>query len=667
MPDLPSATTRTSDESGGLATGTELCFVWAPVKTLADNTPRIYYSAQAAYDAHGYAPGIDYGALHVQETGYPFCLVPLPITTQGTVGRIDTSGNTDTCVVSIATAAGGALEETDGELKVVNGGTIGTDQILFDLTLDGGRTWQPLRLGTANSKTIPYVGLVLSFAAGDLTAGETVITWHSTAPLAGATDIAAAKTKLAAQMRLGRRWLLVGDLSLDTGVSAAFKTAVDGYETGNERYVLAKAQLRDRQPQATMSKTTVRMSGTPTVTFANSGDADTITRNDAGSFITDGFVAGDLITVTGAAVGGNNITAKAVANVAASVLTFGSDTTLTNEGPKAGCTLTGTPSITFAEAGAADTITRSRGSWFDDGFRDGDIVTIADSVSNDLTTTVGVTITSATVMTLGDVADDLAAEVIGESTVTITAGETDAAAVAALDTEFAAVTSDERYDLGYGRGAMTSPITGWQFRRPVQWADMLLSFQRDIRTTTWWKDLGPIHSRLSCGFDLNDANGNPYEHDERTDGGALAARFTCARTWGNGPVGAFIAQSLTRADDGSILGMSHNVDIANLAQTIVQSTTENFAGSTLVLEPADNAGKRVATAASLKAFEEKVNSELERYLLSNIGGEGQRASVAKWTAAVDDDLGVSDATLHGSLDLQLNGTLVHISTTVTVR
>jgi hypothetical protein len=195
---------------------------------------------------------------------------------------------------------------------------------------------------------------------------------------------------------------------------------------------------------------------------------------------------------------------------------------------------------------------------------------------------------------------------------------------------------------------------------------MLISFMRDIGKTTWEKDYNGI-SRLSCGFDLNDADGQPYEHDERTTQGALAARFTCARTWGNGPVGAFIAQSLTRADDGSILGMSHNVDVANLAQTICQATTENFAGATLVLEPADALGKRVATTASLKSFEEKVNAELERYLLSNIGGEGPRASVARWTAAVDDDLGVADATLHGSLDLQLNGTLVHISTVVTVK
>ena len=664
MASLPSATTRVDDESGGLATGTDLLTCWAPCATLADGTPRLYSSSQAIYDAHGYMPGLSYSALHFLETGKPILLVPLAIGTPGVVGRFNTAGRTGSSVVSIAVGASGSLEETDGELVALNSGTVGTTQLRFNLTLDGGRTWKEIRVGTASSYVIPYVGLTISLAGGTVVAGDTVLTWHSTAPIASGAAITAAKIKLAAQMRQARRWLLCGDLSLAAGI-AEYKAAADGYETANERYVLAKASLRDRQPVATMSKLTVRMAGSPTLTFANVSDSDTITRS-TGSFITDGFVAGDLVAVTGASTGGNNVTAAPIVNVAALVLTFGATTTLTNEGPTAGCTLTATPSLTFAEAGAADTITRSRGSWYDDGFRNGDIISISGTLLNNITTTVGLVVTSALILTLQDVADDLVAEVIGSASVTLTSGETDAACIATLDGLFATVTSDKRIDLGYGHGAMLCPVTGWKFRRPVQWADTLIAFKRDIGKTTWEKDHNGI-SRLGCGFDLNDADGQPYEHDERNTQGALAARFTCARTWGNGPVGAFIAQSLTRADDGSILGMSHNVDVSNLAQTICQATTEKFAGKTLVLEPADNAGKRVATDASLKAFQEKVNAELERYLLSNIGGEGPRASVARWTAAVDDDLGIADATLHGSLDLQVNGTLVHVSTVVKVK
>ena len=124
--------------------------------------------------------------------------------------------------------------------------------------------------------------------------------------------------------------------------------------------------------------------------------------------------------------------------------------------------------------------------------------------------------------------------------------------------------------------------------------------------------------------------------------------------------------SLTRATDGSILSYAHNVAVANVAQTVCQRTTERFAGQIIVLKPADGDGKRVATPESLNALAAKVNSDLSKNLLSNVGGEGQRASSAVWTPATDDDLGVADATLHGTLALGLNGTIVHIATTVAV-
>jgi len=312
-----------------------------------------------------------------------------------------------------------------------------------------------------------------------------------------------------------------------------------------------------------------------------------------------------------------------------------------------------------------DTITRSSGSWLTDGFRVGDNITIAGTSLNDKTTTAGLANVTALVITLG--ADDLVDESIRADLITITSGETKALFVAAMDAEFAPIDDAERIDLGLGRGGMISPVTGWKFRRPVQWADMILAFIEDVSQTTWHKDKGTIRGRIPAGFDLTDADGQPYEHDERVDGGALAARFTCARTWSNGPVGAFIAQSLTRATDGSILGYTHNMDVANLCQTIVQRVTENFAGATLILQEPEETGEKYATPESLAAFEGKVDDELARYLLSNIGGAGPRCSSVKWNAATDDDLGIADATLHGTCELNLKGTIVHISTTVAVK
>jgi len=666
MPSLPSATTRLQDESGGLATGSDLCVVLAPVATNDDHISRLFSSAQAIYDFHGYSPGLDFAAIYFQATGKPVMFGGLTIGTPGTVGRFNNSGNTGTSVVSVAAGGDGALDECDGVLKVTTGGTIGTNGIILSLSMDGGRTYVPVRLGTASSYTIPYVGQVLSFAAGTLVAGDTVLTWHSVAPIASGASVTDAKVALAAQTRQARRWLYESTISV-AGDLTEIKAAIDAYETTDERYALCKASLRDRLPYAEMSRITVGMTGAPSLTFAEVGaTGDTITRS-AGSWVTDGFVGGDRVTVTLSA--SNNIVDALVTTVSDLVLTL--DTTdLVDEGPVAGCVVTGSPGIIFAEVGATgDTITRSRGSWLDDGFRTDDNITIAGTASNDGTTTAGIDTVTALVITLDT--DDLVAEAIRADLITIEAGETAAAAVAALDTAMVTITSDERLDLGYGRGAMLSPVTGWKLRRPVSWADMILSYQRDFAETTWWKDLGSIDSRIPAGFDLTAPLGFPYaaagaasqayEYDARVTAGALAARFTCARTWGNGPAGAFIAQSLTRADDGSLLGMSHNVDVANLAQTVVQATTEKFAGQTLVLND-----DGTPTAASLKQFENKVNGQLRRYLLSNVGGYGPRASSAVWTAATDDDLSVADAVLNGSLALVLKGTIVHIATTVKV-
>jgi len=660
---LPNATTRLSVQSGGLVTGSDLLVVWAPVPDLADNTPRYYSSSADILTAHGYSQGLDYCALHFQETNKPVLFIPLPIDTAGTVGRFDSSGNTGTSVVTCAVGSDGSLEETDGILKVATngGGTIGTSQIVLSLSCDGGRTYKPVKLGTASSYTIPNVGLVLSFAAGTLVAGDTVLTWHSTAPLAGSSDIAAAKILLANQTKLARRWFYLGDNSV-SGDLTAIQSAVGTYETSNERYTLVKCSLRDRLPQAEMSTNTVSMT-TANVTFAEVGaTGDTITRA-SGSFITDGFLAGDRITVTGSS--SNNITDEKITNVSALVLTLDTGD-LAAEGPVAGVSITGKTEVQFDEVGATgDTITlgNARNSWLADGFRSGDILTIAGTASNNGTTAVIDTVT-ATVITLTSF--DLTDEDIGQDLITITAGETDAQAIANLDSAMSTISGDERMDLGYGRGSMLSPVTGWKFRRNVNWADNIAAYQRDMRTTTWWKDLGPLSGRIGAGFNLNDSTDQPYEHDERNTQGAIAAGFTCARTWGNGPAGAFIAKSLTRATTGTILTLTHNADVANLVQTIVQTTTENFAGQTLVLEPADENGKRVATTASLAKFESKVNKELARYVLSNIGGEGPRASVANWVAATDDDLGVADATLNGTCTLELNGTITQIATTVVV-
>jgi hypothetical protein len=106
-------------------------------------------------------------------------------------------------------------------------------------------------------------------------------------------------TGLKAKQFQSRSWLFVGDQSTLVGVEA-IEAAANAYETDKKRPIYAKAQLRDRK---ILESSRVRAALVPatdaTLTFAEvGGTGDTITRT-AGSFVTDGFQAGDYIRVTG--------------------------------------------------------------------------------------------------------------------------------------------------------------------------------------------------------------------------------------------------------------------------------------------------------------------------------------------------------------------------------
>lgn len=647
---LPSATTTITSTAVAPATGTDLIAVIAPVTTNADATPRVFANAAAVVALHGYNEGAEYVALHVRETRKPVLFVGIPIATPGAVSRKNVSGNSGTSVVDVAAGGSGTLAEVDGVVTVITGGTVGTDQIVIGVSLDGGRTTKRVRLGTANSYAIPSVGMTLSFAAGTLVAGDTALTWASSAPRGNQSGLEDAREALAAQQKQVRSWLIIGDLQSSSDADNVV-TEVNAYETASDRYVYARCGVRDRLPAAAMSRITVRMTGSPTVTFAEVGaTGDTITRS-SGSFVTDGFVAGDRITTTGSV--SNNFAGALITGVTALVLTLDTQD-LVAEGPVADVTITGSPGLTFTEVGATgDTLTRSRGSWLTDGFRVGDTLGISGTSSNNFTDG-DVTAVTATVITFGT--RDLTAEGVRSDAVTVTSGQTKAAWIAEQDAEYASVDDEPRIDLGAGRARKMSPLIGYELRRSVSWAASIREYQHDVHIPCWRKDDGSL-----SGWDLEDDNGELVEFDERVDGGALAGRFTCFRTWANGPTGTFIAQSLTRADDSSILSRTHNVAVANVAQTVCQAATESAIGQVLLLND-DGTAKQ----ESLLLLESRVDGELAVALLQD-RGEGARASGASWTASRDDVLNVPDAVLTGVLELTLNGTVEHIATSVRVQ
>lgn len=650
MPTLPSASVSVDAAAGALSTGEGFCVVYACVKTNADMTPRVYSSAKAILDQHAYSQGLDYSSCHLEETRKPIIFVGLPITTAGVAGSQDSVGMTGTSRPSLAAATGGYLEETEGSVTFTRAGTVGTDQLAFDLSLDGGVTTVPVKLGTASTYTIPYVGIVLSFGAGTVAVGDAFL-FRTTAPMWSGADLATARANLAAQQKLSRTWMAIGELANST-FGGYLVTQANAYETAHQRFVLVRGSVKDRgngrdeTPFGRMARNQKRMTGTPTLTFAEVGaSGDTCTR-DAGSWLTDGFVAGDYVEFTTAL----NTVSGVIASLSATVITMG--TTDFAAEVTAAATVVASPALTFAEVGPTlDTVTRSSGSWLDDGFAVGDVAAFTGTALNNVSGPISAL--TATVLTYGST--DLAAEVIGSRSVSCVKVQTMASWMTSAEAAFASIASEKRVDLSAGRTRRASPITGWSFRRPFAWGVSTREYQHSEHVAAWRKRDGTLGN-----YSMTNTEGTVVEFDERTDGGGLAAGFTVARTYGSGP-GTYCAMSLTRDAPDSLLSLSHNVQVTNIACTTVQRVTENAIGESLTLND-----DGTATDDALATIEERVNSALEIALLTT-GTEGPKASMAVWRANRDDILNVVDATLNGGLDLVLNGTLVHINTVVRVK
>ena len=650
MATLPSANNTLSNGLAAVADSSDLLIMIAPVASSADAVPRLFGSASALYAQHGFGGHIEYAALHGGASGKSILMVGVPIATAGVVGRENTSGNTGTSVSSVAAGGSGVLMEHDGIVRVATGGTVGTSQIVLELSLDGGRSYKRVRLGTSTSYAVPYFGITLSFTVGTLVAGDVVHTWHGTGPRSDASGWADAFAALEDQSKQARSILLIGDLQTDTE-AAAFLTLLNAYDTSVDRPTLARCSVLERLPLASLSYTTHRMSAA-SVTFAEVGaTGDTITRA-TGSFASDGFATGDILTISGSTSNNKTCAAKATLT-SATVFTLDTDD-LVDEGPVAGVTIVGEPSLTFSDA--ADTIVRSGGSpgsWLSDGFRVGDSITITGTVSNNGTFTV----TAATALTLTLEAGDLANEVIGATQVTIDAGQTKAAWLAAIDAEFASIDDEPLIDLSAGRAAGFVPFSQWSLRLPAAWAASLREYQHDLHIPVWAKALGPV------GWSLYDADDQLVEWDDRVDGGAAcAARFTSFRSWANGPEGAFLAESLTRALDASLLVQTHNLVVVNRARAVCQAATEYVIGRSLLL-----ASDGTASADSRKEIESFVNDLLAKDLLSDKKGEGPRCSNVTWVMAADDELNVPEPIVNGVLTVSLRGAIHTINTVTVVR
>src|SRR5580700_1252868 len=152
---LPQASLTLTESANAFGAGNGYIVVMAPVAQSADSVPRVFASTTGLLAQYNYAPGVDYCAMHFAETKTPVIFVGLPIATPGVVQRQDNSAVTGTSQVSIAVGSSGCMERMSGILTVSAGGTVGTSQIVFTLSCDGGESTQTVRLGTASSYIIP--------------------------------------------------------------------------------------------------------------------------------------------------------------------------------------------------------------------------------------------------------------------------------------------------------------------------------------------------------------------------------------------------------------------------------------------------------------------------------------------------------------------------------
>jgi hypothetical protein len=670
---IAAANTTIEEAAGGIPTGENLATFFIPVPLNADLEPTLFASDTLLEADHGWSQGVDFVSAFIQQTRKAALVVPMPIATEGTVGQLNMSGNSGASVVSIKTSTGGSLDRTQGRTWILKGGTVGVDQIRLQISLDGGRTRQQVRLGTATSYVIPRVGLELELAAGTLVDGEMVLSWVSTPPEIDDADLDTAREKLAEQRRQSRSWFLAKELSTPADV-LAWQAAASEYDTGDKRHVQALCYQRPNYTDGAfrvdgptrwrgrMSQTLVRMTGSPEITFTQGADPpnDTIAR-DAGSFVDEGFdgwdTVADWITVTGASDVGNNGSWQLESAVALT-LTLNVAGALTTKVDAEGVDIWAAPGLSFA----GSELKRGKGSWLVDGFAPGDMA-VAGTGSNDGDYEI-VSVTDKIIT----IATAFVAEEISSWGVTIYTYASYNSDHQAQDAAFATFTDDYHPELAYGYATWRSAMTGWVMRRPAALADLCRGFQVDLSETTWHNNDGPLGVPGGPKWGFLDGDGRPFEYDDRKYDLASDAGFTAMRTFAEDSSGLpYMSTSVTRNGSGGILDQTHYARVGNTARTVVQAVTIKFTGG--VFDTRTTSEGKFLTGEARNELKARVDQGLANALLGvTRRGEGPRVEKASWTPSADDNLdpAAGTPTITGVCELVVFGTIFQVNTVVRI-
>jgi hypothetical protein len=655
MATLPTARVLQATSGGGLAKGSIILCVMACTQN-GQLTARQYSRVQEVLNDHGYGPAPEAVAHNTQLNKLPSLVVGLTTATPGAINNVDTTGVTGTAAPSFS---GAPYDDERLRIEIVDGGSLGTAGISFRVSRDGGASFLggTIRLGTALTYLIPGTGVTVTFGASGrtLVAGDVLLA-NCTGPMWDAAGLSAGFDLVRNQPVRPRIILLCGDVDDSTDVQDVIDE-ISAMETEAQQYTRVLFSTRQRFPLCKMQKTkaltTGSASATGDLTFAASGH--TITRA-SGSYVTDGFVVGQSVTVAGSA--SNNGVIGVLTAVSATVLTFGSgvvNETITNgliSGVAATISGAGPGLVTFA----ATTITRGIGSFITDGFKVGMMVTVAGSASNN--GELGpLTAVSATVLTF---AAGGVSETISGLGLTLTGTEPKSTARAAFGAIVGTTPQTakvyHRASAWFARARRKSPINSTRKMRPSSWACAFRIMGHQENTSPAKKALGGLE-----GWSMYDANGElEFEaHDERIEGGILAFRGGCL-TSDVELGGVFVALPLTLDEDDASLSRLPKGLVCDLAARISLRESNLILSSDVTLK-ADGTG--FIKPGEAEKIEKIVTNRLRAVLLKK-DTEGQRATDVSWKMARDVDLRDDGAEIPCETDVEGKGYIEQIKTTV---
>lgn len=566
---LPRARVRVDTGGGAVGRASDLLGIIGPSQS-GTASARIFKNTQDELDTFGQSPGLQLAGHHVELNELEYLRIKCATGNAGSLGPVDTSRVVGTATWSFS---GTPLDRERIRVVVVDGGVVGTAGVTIKVSRDGGHSYgSTVRLGTSTSYVIPGTGITVTWTI----AGRTMLAGDDGRaecfpPRHDATGLAAAFDAVAASVHQPRLFVLCGEIDGTTCTLADVVSEINAYETTDGRYGRILIEGPERYPTAVMQKTRAYMGSPADVDFAAS--SDTITR-DAGSFITEGFLVGQSVTVAGSV--SNNGVKGVLTTVTALVLTLGASPGLTDEANLDGADLTitgvGPGDIDFAATG--NTITRNIGSWITDGFKVGMQVYVDGSSSNDNGGAALGTITtmSATVLTLDGGTGDVVLEAsVSALALNITGIEPLSTWRARYESVIGATpetaTVAHRVVVAGGSGRRRSPISLDRRSRSAAWWTAIRMMGHQAHISPGKVADGPLE-----GVTIHDEDDELEEHDERVNGGLLSVRVTCMRTHDD-ESGVFVANALTLAEADTPLSRLQIGCVVDLACKVAKRET----------------------------------------------------------------------------------------------